>query len=338
MAEITTPELEPIEPIQDTDLGEVYQPNSGGERRDKKASMAQKRTYFQGTLPTDIQTINDNISDLKDGLDSFSAISIFNNRTATKEILSGTLTTSGWYKIAQTSVLTDFNAALAEFYAIYGVGSLSCKVSHVTQSSGGNFGKIELTSYSGIRGATSQVRGFRIGTGTGANQGAIIEVYVDTTVNSGLVYGFYGASSRELSSGWELLGLSGVTDNLLPDAATTATYYEAGSEYSFNISNSEIPIFFRIGTADILRCSIQWPEIPKQGTSIALTLPSTDLKITDGAGTVVSLTGGHSTSNFEVDGKFIYFNINQVAAFGTLNFGPLVGFINGTGCKLTITG
>lgn len=65
MSDITTPEYETNEAIQDTDLAEMYQPASGGIRREKKVLFSVLRTFFQGLLPgrvtqneTDISTLD----------------------------------------------------------------------------------------------------------------------------------------------------------------------------------------------------------------------------------------------------------------------------------------
>lgn len=149
---------------------------------------------------------------------------------------------------------------------------------------------------------------------------------------------FYNHPNRSHSTAWVLLMGDGTTQlgSLRPSGATQGV---VSSELSFDsLATFAFPCITAIKQSnDILRVAAAWPEVPASGTSIALTLPSVSLTVWDGAGTSATISGSHTTSNYDVDDKHVMFYINEVGAFTSLNFGPLILKWGGSGGKLTIS-
>lgn len=127
---------------------------------------------------------------------------------------------------------------------------------------------------------------------------------------------------------------------LLPDGVTVGTFLEAGEELSFGTGSAHMWSNF-VGTRvsnDTLRCMVQWPEIPKQGTGLTITLPGTSLLFRDGSGfSTGAVTGAYTISNFTIVGKSIMFYINETGLFTGLNIGAAFPIWTGGSGKLTIT-
>lgn len=49
MSDVSTDQYEVIEPLDGADLEEVFQPSSGGLRREKKATLDEKKAFYKGT-------------------------------------------------------------------------------------------------------------------------------------------------------------------------------------------------------------------------------------------------------------------------------------------------
>jgi len=123
----------------------------------------------------------------------------------------------------------------------------------------------------------------------------------------------------------------------LPDGVTVGTFLEAGEErrISGSITTFATGWTGRYVSNDQLRCSIDWPEIPTQGTALTITLPTT-LRVYTGAGTFGTISVAHTISNFSVRNRQIEFAINETGAFGGLNAGALAFYVSGSDCVLKI--
>ena len=243
------------------------------------------------------------------------------------------------YKIAKTKDdLSSFRTYTENFICSYGHYLRSCEIgfysnnavkTHTSQT-------VELVPPLVEGGATSSaVTRIRIGKDdSDQTQGGIVEVYVDTSSPLPLVTNISNNTGRDLGEGWELLEPV-ISDGLLP-GGNTATFLEAGEELSLPVETVDVLKGKKL-TNDIVSVTVKWPEIPKQGTILTLTLPSTALTFRDGTASSAVITGAHTISSFSITGKLINFRINEVGLFTSLNAGPLGSIFTGTGGKLTIT-
>jgi hypothetical protein len=194
---------------------------------------------------------------------------------------------------------------------------------------------IEIT---GVNDSGDYFGGVRIAKSDTVNaSGAKLQIYL----SSGWDYGVMKSMNTGNVKGWELVTPYLDDTPTLPDGITAATFIEAGAELSLNSGTTlwYPQIAVTKSNDDQLRFMVQWPEIPKQGTNIAITFPSTRIDVKSIGGPQITLSSGSITmSNFVIDGKNVRFFINDAGAFSTLSFEPAVMYVVGTGCKLTITG
>ena len=125
---------------------------------------------------------------------------------------------------------------------------------------------------------------------------------------------------------------------ILPDGVTASTFLEAGEELSFDISGTT---YFANCVArkidnDRVRITCNWNQMPKQGTSLTITYPSSNISIRDGAANAV-LVGTGTVEDFNIVGNMVVFNLRNTSAYTSLNTGPLAMMFAGTGGKFTIT-
>ncbi len=170
-----------------------------------------------------------------------------------------------------------------------------------------------------------------------ANAGSFIEVFSNSPNDLEIVLQYFNFA-RSDQKGWEPITPI-LSDGLLPDGITNATYIEAGAVLSFEPIGSHLfqDIIGQKNGDDQIRCVGLWPEIPKKGTDLTLNLPSTSLIFRDGVGASGTITGAHSISNFSINGKHIIFFINETGIGTALNAGSAFPLVNGTGMNLTIT-
>lgn len=321
-------EYEVNEALADTDLMEVFQPSSGGIRREKKGLLSVLKTFFQ--------------ADIKDGTAQLNPRSFTSGRFDSQELVSGSLSVSGWYTIAES--LEDSAQILGCDLLISMAGSGSRRgiiTGHVSISSEAAARTFENTSVrmKDLTSATDvrYLKGLRLAKSDSvAASGQKIQVNCDISTSVILA-----TQIKNLAEGAGFFLVAPYLDNTptLPDGVTAGTFLEAGAEQTFEPSATH---YFSnwIGSKsgnDQLRCSVEWHEIPKQGTNIVLTLPATLLAARDGEGISVTISVAHTISNFAIDGKHINFFINETGVFTTLNTGPIGILVSGAGCKLTIT-
>ncbi len=298
---------------------------------------------------TSNNSVREYLSGQRSGDVAFDAISLSPGRTAFQELTSGTLSTSGWYTIAETGVAPNIPFVCDIYLAwILGSGSIAfhCEAtgSSTTKINGSN---CELH----LKGQSSNSASLVVS----SNGICSIRLCKSDSVNSA---GFK-LQARAIGSGFTpTIGIKNIAQGTnigwhlvtpylddtptLPDGVTTATFIEAGAELSFDIVSGFyfLPNFeARKSSNDIIVCTLQWPEIPKQGTGLALTEAANSMAFVDGVGATTNITGlGYTISSFEISGKTVKFQLNLTGGFTSLNSGP-VGFrVSGTGLKLTITG
>lgn len=307
-------ELEDAEPLSSGDFKVIFQPSSGGDRREKKqdALTQNPRSFISGRLDS-------------------------------QELVSGSLSVSGWYTIAESEAIA-FIGASANFTLASTGSARSSIINFLTMvfGSGGikDFAnnKIEILGRSNSTTGTSNFafESIRIVKSDSVNNSGFklqAKLSIATTVNfNTLISQNCGITGK----GWELVDPYLDNTPTLPDGVTVGTFLEAGAELSLSNETVDIPTAKK-GSSDVLHCSVMLPFIPKQGTGLSLTLPSTSLSTADGNGVTINVTAAHTISNFVIDGNIINFRINETGAFATLNFGPISVFWLGTGGKLTIT-
>ena len=265
------------------------------------------------------------------------------DRIESKELISGALNVTGWYTIAETeagAILS--NCAMGEITVLSTEGrgagvKFGIKPNNTARTKLNTF--IEFTNFcSTAVGLTVDVVGFRWAkSDTTEDSGAKLQMQIasSSTYNIQL----FNHLGRINLSGLQLVDPYLDNTPTLPDGVTVGTFLEAGVELSFD---TPVTHYFPDWIAskisnDQLRCAVAWPEIPKQGTNLVITLPSTTLSAKDGEGIGATISGSHTISNFSIDGKHVLFFLNETGVFTALNSGPIGLLVAGTGCKLTIT-
>lgn len=309
---------DPAETLQGGDIIGVYQPGATG-------GSLNRQTTVEGVALTPV-----------------GKRTLTTGRFDSEELVSGTLSVTGWYTIAETEDV-NFKPQACEVSFVISDHVWNCKISAATNNTARDFinTHIEIIS-KGINtlGAANRINGFRLAKSDSVPD-AGFKIQVNLTLASGQVAVSQISKniSRSTDKGFFLVAPFLDNTPTLPDGVTAGTFLEAGEEVSFD---TNITLFFsdfigRRHSDDQLRCSVLWPEIPKQGTNIVITLPSVSLTAVDGAGNTTTISGAHTISNFGINGKHIEFIINETGAFAGLNIGIAGMLISGTGCKLTIT-
>ncbi len=312
-----------VDAMSDSDIAGFYQPGTtAGVRKQKKNLLSVWKSFF-------------NLAASQRGLIS--------GRFDSAERVSSTLDVTGWYTIAET----DAESAIpyvTDFVAIFGNSSIKFHIECIgtVQTKTRVNTTIEIIGKSGVLAASGTVvHSARLAksdsiAAAGFKVQVLLNVIVAVTMTTLLV----NSTADSPSAGFQLV--TPVLDNTptLPDGVTAATFLEAGEELSF-----ESPTFTfyspewtgRVVSANSVDCCVLWPEIPKQGTGIVITLPVTNLNFKEGVLNGI-ISGAHTTSNFVIDGKHVFFRVTETGAFSALTVGINTSVqINGASCKLTIT-
>jgi len=262
------------------------------------------------------------------------------SRIAMQELTSVAITGTGWKRIAEVGQTSNktYNAV----FSITSRGGFreDTYTFRVAGSLGSSSKKLTIETLS--RGYWSETNnGFlnaRIAKSDVATSGAWIEIYFDISVDVTVTVQMT-ANAQHLIDNLTLIPIVATGVNC-PDGVTAATFLEAGAELSLNVTNVTTPMLmgYRANSDDILNCSVIWPEIPKQGTSLTITLPSTSLRFKSLNETNSAIVASHTISNFNIIGNIVEFRINQTGiSTGMLDFAHAFVLITGSGCKLTIT-
>jgi len=274
---------------------------------------------------------------------TFNPRSFTTGRYDSQEVQSGVLTTSGWYTIAETDVISQELSLSASFSCVvHGPGVRAGLVFDVAFSTGNNTSvhknSIAIRNRSKFS-DTWRYGSVRIVGSANVSGGVKIQVYLYVSSTVALVtqmsegLSFYGGDFIKLVTPY--------LDNTptLPDGVTVGTFFEAGAILSLASGTTR----FRAGIMankfdnDTIRVEVNWPEKPKNGTGLVVTIPpSGDFVFFDGAG-VSSTLAAHSITGFEIDGQLVSFIIVQSGIATSLNSGPLAVRTRSVGAKLTIT-
>lgn len=312
------------EPLQDGDFIEVFQPASGGARREKQIPIEEVGAGVNG-LKLDLLTI------------------------AYKQLFSDNLATTGekWWTIGET---------VQEANGVYDVdikcvitgsstrrGSLSGKIKTVGDgvSTGDDF--VEMTGLCNGNGVY-YIKGLRlVKSETTANSSMKIQILLDiaSTVDLRTIISDNLATLTSASSAGFSLVSAYEDDTPTVTGDATPALIEAGTELSIETITTMMVqnVIFTAVSIDQLRCVAQWEDIPKQGTGLVITEPSTIFELRDGEGNAVDLSAiSYTISNFAIKNrKSVQFYINGTNISSGLNGGACFLRVAGSGGKLTIT-
>jgi len=265
------------------------------------------------------------------------------SRIAMQELTSNTIPSGGEYVIAIIDDLNNFQGISAEFMCEFGNSSLGCELAFVSSNVAKTHENttIKLTKPSSNNLTGNRVVSFKLAKNdSSVTAGAKILAIIETSVTTlKLTTNMDQNVSRDGLKGCQLIEPT-TTDNTKCPDGSAATFLEAGAELSLNVTNVTTPIFmgYRANSDDILNCSAIWPETPKQGTSLTITLPSTSLIFKSLNETNSAIVASHTISNFNIVGNIVEFRINQTGiSTGMLDFAHAFVLITGSGFKLTIT-
>jgi len=277
------------------------------------------------------------ISDIKDGTAQLNPRSFISGRFDSQEFVSANLNASGWYTIAELAAING-NTVSAQFIiesgaTMYNI-TASIRTRDVARTHINTTIRIDAISYNlSITGLV----GFRIAkSDTVGDAGAKLQINVISSITPVIQM----TANVGDNAGWELVTPYLNDTPTLPDGVTVGTFLEAGEEYDLDqsIDIIEPSIMIHPVDANSINVIVDWPEIPKQGTGIVVTLASTSTKIVDNSANTYTLSGALTTSNFEIKGKRVIFTITETGNFTGIVVGAQAFWRNyGGGCKLTIT-
>ncbi len=305
--------------------------------------------YYYETAGSILSVVGDGsstVQELRDGayITQVDNLGLSEGRTAFQELKSGTLSTSGWYTIAEGDVaFGSASSAMFKITAFGAGGRIASKTISAEIINNGTARTYENTTIEILGkaiGNNDAINSFRLAKSDSVGtSGSKLQVYCNISTTIEIVSEIIGNTSN-IATGFTLVTPYLDDTPTLPDGVTTATFIEAGAEYNLNtsINNTFSSIILNKATDDQLRVSILWPEIPKQGTGLVITTGLTDTLFIDGAGVSSPSLGSYTVTNFSINGKNIEFYLNQTGIATSLNAGPIVWKNRGTGGKLTITG
>lgn len=269
-------------------------------------------------------------------------------RIDSQELTSGTLSTPGWYTIAETDNVS-FGRYSAVFNCVFaGTGSNNIKIeinaisSTTAKTTHNTTVRIIATSAFGSSMSAVAVRGARLAKSDSVSgAGFKVQIDVRNLVNSGRIQ-----ITENLDNASEL-GFFLVTPYLdntptLPDGVTPATFIEAGAELSFGAQGGTFScnkMVGYVGSANQLRVTAIWDVIPKQGTGLTLFTTGTFAFNDPITNTNSQALGSFTISNFVSRGNEITFIVNQTGIATGMTVGrPSSLLVSGADGKLTITG
>ncbi len=298
-----------VDAMADSDVAGFFQPDTtAGVRKQKKNLLSVWKSFF-------------NLAAAQRGLIA--------GRFDSQELPESGSLTAGTYTIAETEDTADLaSGCQLRIVSVLGVDLIEVDFKESASAKTHQNTKIELLN--------AKIDNFRLAKSDSINgAGAKIQIVLPstTTLKVQLI------SNIGDSKGWQLVTPTNTGIGLCPDGSA-ATFLAAGAELSFDSSLTFYASNWTARTVSVnsIDCCVIWPEIPKQGTGITITLPATSLIFKEGNGTLGTVTVSHTTSNFEIIGKHVFFRITEAGIFSSLTTG-LIAFpqISGANCKLAIT-
>ncbi len=292
-------------------------------------------------IATNVTNIATNVSDiaaLEDFVDPvLRTVELTDGRVAIRELTSENITVSDDYVIAKTDTFSANRYASQFLITVKDSGVTSSYIAIVACSNRAVTKTHKNTTIKFIGKSdpitTKGLKSLKLLCGVTATAGytLIAELEVDTSLDIN-VQKLGNIAGND--TGFSLLSATTTNNNKTPDGTLVDVTLEAGEELSFE-DDTINPFQAKKLSDDVLFGTAYWPEIPKQGSSLSLNFP-TSLVIRDGTGASISIsTGTISNENFHC--QIITFRLNNVAAFASLNSGPLVIEANGNGGFLKIT-
>ncbi len=298
-----------VDAMADSDVAGFFQPGTtAGVRKQKKNLLSVWKSFF-------------NLAAAQRGLIA--------GRFDSQELPESGSLTAGTYTIAETEDTADLaSGCQLRIVSVLGVDlievdfkeSASAKTHQNTKIELLNavIGNLDIAKSDSINGAGAKIR---------------ITLPSTTTLKVQLI------SNIGDSKGWQLVTPTNIGIGLCPDGSA-ATFLSVGEEFSRDYVSAAFDprITCFKATGDILRVTIAWGEIPKQGTSLTITDASNNIVAADGDGTLATIdVSGSTISTLTIKDNVVQFNINDVGQFAALNDSPIGLRINGTGFKVVIT-
>lgn len=270
-------------------------------------------------------------------------LSLTSGRNALEESYGtvDTTTTDAWYTVAQLPSGSQFSGFYAEFVTSFLQGGIKYSVGEPTRTS--NIKRTcKLLDIFGVSTLASTPINARIcSSSTVATSGVKVQVKLDTTADGKINTIMTSGTGSKITNGFEVV--DAYIDNgtvTLPDGSSTADIFvEAGTVFSF--ANSGVT-FIEGFTAnrisdDILDCELRLDNLVKpDAATVTITLPSTYLRVYDGAGNTTTVSTPVSSSVVVV-GNRIKFRITDTGIATGLNAGPLFFKASGTGGGIVIS-
>lgn len=231
---------------------------------------------------------------------------------------SANVTVDGWYKIAYVpDGEIAFRARDVDVKCGYIQNIFNFSAGWADSTNANYINYCVMKPSTRISSGLSSVIGARLGyTKSGSAKGAILEVLVDTSVD-GILNVKEIANFDTDGNGWIFIDPI-ISDGLLPDGVTSATYLEAGAEYA--IKNTEyMTMSGTILSTDTLIMTIEWPDKAKDSTSMIITDPTSGWIIAT-AFNQYSLVGFVASSVF-VRGKKVSVQWTKAGAFSAGSVG-----------------
>lgn len=242
---------------------------------------------------------------------------------------STTLSADGWYTIAESNA--EANGVYAVDFQIVSTGgsarrnSLSASLHVVNDGNAVSEAHIKIKNRSNAN-KIFYLKGIRLAYSKSvASSGIKVQINIDQDTGIALKTIMSNnnsilPSTSATAEGLKLIEPTQIDVGLLPDGVTSADFIEAGEELKFPDSTT-LPLVnwtaYKGSSDDIIRCMIDWGQIPKQGTQLAITLPSTSLNFRGGGEQSANLST-YTITNFAIQGNLISFLINQTGIAANL--------------------
>lgn len=278
---------------------------------------------------------------LQDALVFLSGIRLNSGRIAFQELTSGTLSTSGWYTIAEISNSPASQECSGFLVLSSATNAETVMLKYSLRASNTPNIVFEIISKASFSPNFAFLKNFRFAYGSSSSG---CKVQFETDGGLDVTTELIGNSSRGSNHGLELVtpylddeSINPSGQVTLPDGVTPATFIEAGAEFDFSSSPTRFiaGVTARRSNDNSIRVELYFEDIPKQSAIIALTQPTILMRFYDGTGsftTVSSPTFGAP----EIRGKIVSFDFNETNIGLGLNSGGLSILAQGSGGKFTL--